>query len=179
MKETEVLSEEKSNEDIEESLDEENELQVLKAENERLRALLDSFTQKEEDEVVYKRSDWGNKLLNFLSKYPEAKNCAKEISEALMSFDDGAKSEDALERAYISVLSRKKSPEELIDDEDFLSKYVYLSKKIKDKIIADYVSEMEKGAPSVIAKGGEVFLSPPKKPRTLNEAMRLAEKLLS
>lgn len=155
------------------------EIERLKEENEKLKSLVESQTKSDSDVAVYKRSDWGDRLVSFLSRYPEAKNCARDISEALTVSEDSAKGEDALERAYITVLSRKKSPEELIEDEDFLKNYVYLSQKIKEKIIADYVSEMEKGAPSVIAKGGEVFLSPPKKPRTLNEAMRLAEKLLS
>ncbi len=158
-----------------------SEIEALKSENAELKANIEALSSPAEEKGVeiFKRSDWSDKLKEFLCAYPEARNYAKRISEILISEKDSAVRDDALHYAFIKALSMNKTPDELMEDEDFLNKHVYLSQKIRDKIIADYVAEIEKGAPSVIMKGGEVFLSPPKKPRTLDEAMRLAEKLLS
>ncbi len=185
MKQSETIN--KLDEEIAQPNQSSDEISALKAENEALKArvfeleqAIEGANEKENESVaIYEREDWGDKLKSFLSTYPEAKNRSREIAEALMASYELATRKDALEQAYVSILMKNKTPDELIEDDEFLTKYVYVSPKIKEKIIADYVSEIEKGAPSVITRGGEVFLSPPVKPKTLHEAMRLAEKYLS
>ncbi len=157
-----------------------SQLEELKKQNEDLKSALSAFSNPPpSDALCYEREDWKESLKEFLSIYPEASSYATQISNILLSDGDCAKKDNALYHAYIKALSLNKTPAELIESEEFLTEYVYPCQKIRDQIISDYVSEIEKSAPSVIKKGGEVFLSPPKKPRTLNEAMRLAEKLLS
>ena len=157
-------------------LKEEN--QKLLEENEMLKGQID-FMTKEQDIAVYEREDWKDKLSSFLILYPEAKEMAKDIANELIVSDELAHKNNALEMAYISVLKKNKSPKDLMEDDEFLKSHVYVCQKVKDKIIADYIAEIEKGAPSVIAKGGEVHLTPPVKPRTLRDAKILAEKYLS
>lgn len=164
---------------------EKDELTLLKEENQRLVAEIEMLKKEIEKEhsqqniAVYEREDWNDRLSSFLILYPEAKEVAKEIAKELISSSELACKPNALETAYITVLKKNKSPKELMADEDFLNSHVYISKKVKDKIIADYVAEIENGAPSVISKGGEVHLTPPVKPRTLRDAKILAEKYLS
>ena len=154
------------------------EIDRLKEENEKLRKVIDE-SELQNSLAVYERANWEDNLSSFLIAFPEANDLSKEIARELISSKDLAYTPNALERAYICVLKRNKPISELLNDEEFLQSHVYNCQKIKDKIIADYVSEIEKGAPSVISRGGEVFLTPPVKPRTLRDAMRLAEKYLS
>ena len=176
------------NESVENSANEEvqkDELALLIEENQRLleeNEMLKSQIEKEKVEqntVVYEREDWKDKLSAFLILYPEAKEMAKDIANELVSSNELSCKPNALELAYITVLKKNKSPKDLMEDDEFLKNHVFVSKKVKDKIIADYVAEIEKGAPSVIAKGGEVHIAPPIKPRTLRDAKILAEKYLS
>lgn len=180
MENNEIIQEEISA--IEEQKDEvtllKEHIERLEAENEMLRSQIEK-KDIEQETAVYEREDWKDKLSSFLILYPEAKEKAKEIASELISSNDIACKPNALEIAYITVLKKNKSPENLMEDDEFLKSHVYVSKKVRDKIIADYVAEIEKGAPSVMAKGGEVYLTPPVKPRTLRDVKVLAEKYLS
>lgn len=181
MKENEIVTDQPEIEQGE-SVDEvtllKEENQRLLEENQKLKSDIE-FIKSQNEKAVYEREDWEDMISSFLISYPEALDRSKEIAEELIASKDLAFMPNALERAYICVLKRNKTPDMLIEDEEFLKNYVYPSKKVKDKIIADYVSEIEKGAPSVITKGGEVFLSPPIKPRNLRDCLKLAEKYLS
>lgn len=124
-------------------------------------------------------SDWQDAISVFLDDYPEAKEYACEIGKILVENKEVRESKNPLERAYTLILSRRKTPEKMIEDEGFLDEYVYTSQKIKDKIISAYLAELNNNTPGVIGKGGETFITPPKSPKNLKEAMNLAEKLLN
>ena len=69
------------------------------------------------------------------------------------------------------------SPEEETLD-GFLEKYVYSNKDITREVMRRYIDGLSRNeAPSVInGRSGKMSLTPPKKPRSIKEASRLAEK---
>ncbi len=90
-----------------------------------------------------------------------------------------AKSQDCLNLAYTKVLkSAFKSPAELMEDQKFLDEFVYKNKDVRNKIVSDYLKNLNPQAPEVLGNGGEMFVAPPKRPSTLQEAGAMAEKLL-
>lgn len=128
---------------------------------------------------TYEKSDWRDTVESFMTDYPEAQEIAGEIARILVESPEIRDSERPLERAYIAILSERKSADKLANDDKFLAEYIYPSDKIRDKIISEYIAELNSNTPSVMAKGGETFITPPKSPKNLKEAMNLAEKLLN
>lgn len=146
---------------------------ALKEENRELKENIAPVDEKDLD-----GDEWQEKISAFMTKYPSAKAYASEIGKILMEVE-GEIGDNALEQAYVKLLESRKTPEELIHDDAFLEEFVYVSPKIKEKIISDYLSEIDDKTPGVMQAGGQTFVTPPKSPRNLSEAMKLAEKLLS
>lgn len=151
---------------------------ALKRENEELK---NSVVQIEEENKpsIYETEEWENKIKTFMEEYPEARKYTSEIGKIIIESPDFAEKEHTLERAYVRLLEGRKTPEELVNDDAFLAEYVYNCPKIKDKIVAEYLATLNTETPKVMAGGGETFVTPPRSPKNLSEAMRLAEKLLS
>ena len=86
--------------------------------------------------------------------------------------------EAALGRA---VAKNYKKPESMVEDEAFLEKYVYHNDKIRDRVIKDYLEGLSPlaGAPRTIPHGGAAVVLPPSRPRTIQEAGAMAEKLIN
>ena len=144
---------------------------------ESLKTAYDELVESQKPEC--EKGSWQEEIDTFLTKHPEAKNYAGEIGKILVEDADVRESKNSLESAYMKILSHRKTPEELVEDEDFLEKFIYVSDKVRDKIIASYLSELNTNVPGVMTKGGETFITPPKSPKNLKEAMNLAEKLLN
>ncbi len=67
----------------------------------------------------------------------------------------------------------------MINDEEFLNNYVYSNEKIINKIVADYLDSLVSiQVPQTIAKGGNCYVSPTYRPRTLDEAGKMAKKFI-
>ncbi len=152
-------------------------VEALVSAYEKLKQDYDELVMK--NAPTYEKSDWINSVESFMTDYPEAQELAGEIARILVKSPEIRESERPLERAYIAILSERKSAEELVNDDKFLTEYIYPSDKIRDKIISEYIAELNSNTPSVMAKGGETFITPPKSPKNLKEAMNLAEKLLN
>lgn len=135
-------------------------------------------TKTEPEKVEENDDEWQEKIAVFTEKHPNAKKYFPEIGKILME-NGGELDDNALEIAYIKLLEGHKTPEEIIHDDDFLENYVYVSEKIKDRIISDYLAEINAKTPNLMQGGGQTFVTPPMSPRNLSEAMKLAEKLLS
>ena len=130
----------------------------------------------------YKREDWLQKVSNFIAENKFAKDYTKQIADILLEDESLAKKEDALSLAYSKVLnSNLKTKEELVEDEDFLNQFVYKNEKIKNKIIEDYLFEINnnQSIPLISNLRGTSSVSSPKfKPKSLKEAGRFAEQIL-
>lgn len=150
-------------------------------------ALVNAYEQLKKDyeelaEITkpeFEKSSWQDVVGAFLSEYPEAKEYSAEIGKILIESPQIRDSKNPLERAYMSILSGRKTPDKLAEDEEFLSKFIYNSDKVRDKIISTYLSELNNNLPGTIGGGGETFITPPKSPKNLKEAMNLAERLLN
>ncbi|MGN1208336.1 MAG: hypothetical protein ACI4TI_02605 [Christensenellales bacterium] len=140
--------------------------------------------EKKDEEVLpqYKREDWLKKTGEFLANNENAKNYVKQIAEILISDENLAKKEDALELAYSKVMKENFIPkEQLLVNEDFLNEFVYNNEKIKNKIIEDFLLNLknEKDVPLISSAFGSGVVSSPKfRPKDLTEAGKFAMHIL-
>lgn len=83
--------------------------------------------------------------------------------------------------AVANVLSGKiVEPSILINDEQFLKENVYNNEFITGKIIASYLDGLgSQKLPKTIKNHGQISLSPPYKPKSLEEAGKLCESILN
>lgn len=130
----------------------------------------------QEPMLVYLREDWQSKVDNFLSENPQASSFAAQIASRLVDNPDIANNENALELAYLRVLQEAyRSPTDLIEDDAFLKTYVFGNERIKEKMIRDYQKELSQAATPTMAGGGSVVLTPPHRPKTMEEAAQIAK----
>ena len=138
-----------------------------------------TINAEDADKPQYMRDGWQDKVTAFMNSNPDAQEYAEEMAKVISGDENIAKSPECLNIAYAKVLKGAlKSPAELMKDEKFLKEYVYADKEVRDKIVADYLSNLNPIAPDVLGNGGELFVAPPKRPSTLKEAGAMAEKLL-
>ena len=64
----------------------------------------------------------------------------------------------------------KKSPQKLASDEKFLNEHIYSNSAVKEKIIEDFLKGLSENNPPAVIRGGQSLVSPPSKPRTIEEA---------
>ena len=131
-------------------------------------------------EPIYKSSQWQEQVQEFVKTHPQAQELSEEIAQEIISDDALSKDKHCLELAYNRVLARHyKHPSELARSEEFIESYILDNDKVKDAIITQYLESLNKSqAPDVISRKGEISLTPPSRPRTLQEAGELATKLL-
>jgi|LGVE01.1.fsa_nt_gb hypothetical protein len=127
----------------------------------------------------YLKEDWQDKIDNFMSGNPDAKEYVKEISEVILNDKAVANSPSSLELAWAKVLTNNySSKEKFLEDDDFVNMYVLQNKKIRSKVIEAYLGELQtnKTVPVISAHKGTAFsLTPKNKPKSLAEAKVLAE----
>lgn len=127
----------------------------------------------------YLKEGWDQKVANFYSTHPEAEKFAYDISKVIQTDGRIASSETALEDALTKVLAQKYMPvEELVQNKEFLDKYIYSNQSISEKIVMDYLNNVkeQRVMPLMSSVGGSgTFSSPVKKPTTLNDASKMAE----
>ena len=143
----------------------------------------DAFKKEKQEALPLSTNEnWLNKVGNFLSENENAKDYMEEITSILKEDENLAKKEDALELAYSKILKRNfKTKEQLACDEEFLENYIYSSDAIKNKIIQDYVTDLEKKKtiPLISSVRGSLSISSPKfTPKNLKDAGRYAENIL-
>ena len=129
---------------------------------------------------LYQREDWQDKIAEFISIYPLARRYAGKIGKILLDEPSLATNEEGLSLALLKILAQEyKTPEDMVQDDDFLDGFVYTNERIRQKIIADYIESLaDMNSPTIMARGGEVFVTPAKKPRTIREASAMAYKML-
>lgn len=117
----------------------------------------------------------------FLNNYPNAVGFAKEICEEILSSQDMISQEDCFEKAYLNVLSKNyKTANDYVQDETFKEKYIYQNNEIKQKIVTDYLKELQSNRPpKSISSGGTFTIAPPDRPASIREAGKIMEKLLA
>jgi len=138
--------------------------------------------QEEGSAPLYEREEWEDRVATFTEENPVAAEYAAEISSILKDEPDLAKDERCLEIALGKAVAKHyRRPESIIEDENFLEKYVYRNDKIRDKVIGEYLEGLSPliGAPRTIPHGGAAAIIPPSRARSIEEAGAMAEKLIN
>src|SRR5574344_1212864 len=127
----------------------------------------------------YQKNGWEEKVEKFFSSHPEAKEYVNEISEVLQSDEKIANGDDSLDGALTKVLAQKFMPyDKLVNDKDFLEKYIYSNDEISKNIVEKYLDKLEqkKAMPLMASSNGSgTFTSPVEKPKTIEDAGKMAE----
>lgn len=111
----------------------------------------------------------------FLHQFPLAEEFIDDICCELDK--RGVADENALLYAYAQVLSAKyKTPQSLVDDEEFLAQNVYPNEKIREFFIKEFL-EKAKRAPIGCLKRGGIPTTSAQKPKTIASAGEMARAL--
>ena len=151
----------------------------------KCQALAESEKQLEDKEKEIKNNIPPQEVLNkvknkqeeFYSSFPEAKEFAKVLEEKVKGKDFLQDSNPFLQVWQEFKQENFISPSKLIEDEKFLQNYVYGNKKITDKILKDYFNSLQKESSPVLISaqpGSKTILSPVKRPKTIEEAGKIA-----
>lgn len=143
----------------------------------------DSTSESDKPQVskpFYEMEGWQESVNNFLTIHPDASEFASEIVNEILMDKDLAFSPNSLTNAYNKILASKYIPKQnLLEDEDFVNNYILTNEKIKEKIINNYIKNLNNNTPKVISSShlSSVGLTPNKKPTTLEEAKLLAKNM--
>ena len=116
--------------------------------------------------------DWKQAVDKFFTETPSAKAFAKDIANEILSHPELKKDKNCLSVALTRTLvSKFRTPEQLMSDGQFLKDYVLCSQEVKDAVISEYLRGIKAGEPPfILADGGMQCVSAPKMPRTIEEA---------
>lgn len=135
----------------------------------KLEALADGESQVFDDESFKVAAD------KFFENTPSAKPFAKDIALKIIDKPELKKDKNCLSVALMQVLIDKfRTPEQLMQDGQFLNDYVLSSSKVKDAIIGAYLKDIRDGQPPATLSGdGLQCVAPSKKIRSIEEAGRM------
>lgn len=121
---------------------------------------------------VKSEEEWKSAVDKFFSEIPAAKAFAKDIANVLISNPHMREEASCLNSALVMVLADKfRTPEQLMNDGQFLKDYVLSSEKVKNAVIAEYLEGVRCGMPPhTLKSGGLQCVAPKVKPRTVEEA---------
>ena len=131
--------------------------------------------------LIYQSENWQSEIDKYLKDKKYANDFAEDIAKTIMNDKDLACMSNCLDLAYNKVVASKyKKETDLINDEEFLTNYVYANDNIRSKIVGDYINELQSNATPPImikSKGDSVGLISPTKPRSMTEAKEIVERL--
>lgn len=137
-------------------------------------SMLESENVKTQNELT-KKAEQEKRVNEFVSKFDIAKPFSSALKESLATNEDV----DIKEETLRIISKTYKSAEDYSQDEEFLNNYIFSNKEIKDKIVKDYLSQITQNSPIKMDNGGgTISLSPPKVPKTIQEAGRLAKSII-
>lgn len=121
---------------------------------------------------VKSEEDWKCAVDKFFNQIPAAKAFAKDIANEIIKNPELKEDANCLNVALVRVLADKfRTPDQLMQDGQFLNDYVFSSEKVRDAIIADYLDGVRGNMPPhTLSRGGLQCVAPKVKPRTIEEA---------
>lgn len=136
-------------------------------------AMLENESEKIQDEFN-KKAEQEKRVEEFVNKFEIAKPFSSALKVSL------AQGEENLYDKAIELISQNyKSAEFYAKDDEFLNNYIFSNKEIKDKIVKDYLSKITQNSPIKVENGGSsISLTPPKMPKTIQEAGRMAKSII-
>ena len=145
------------------------------------KSLLNELKKQQSDNVEktpqYVEENWQDKVDEFLKNHPTAKNHTKAIAELLASDKVLANNKDSLEIAYSRVLEYENNKlTSILKDENHILNSI--TPKIKEKIVNEYLKEVNFNSPFLInSKGGNNVITSYKKPLNMIDAGEMAKKI--
>jgi len=104
--------------------------------------LSENVHKKDEDKEEFA---WKNTFSDFLQSHKTAENFVEEITSEIVNDENLKNSPDGLEQAYLRVLEKNYIPKnDLAENPEFLEKFIYSNENIKNKIINEYISDLQK-----------------------------------
>lgn len=133
----------------------------------------------EEDE---KQREWFARVDDFANEHPDIDDWKEDMGRFLMEHQELRDNPNALDIAYNAVRGQKykePNPQEYLQDDKFVEENILNNDDIKNKIIQQYLSDVQKGekAPATISNqdaAGKVPVTPPKKPKDWDDAYSMA-----
>ena len=124
------------------------------------------------EEAFKSEEDWRAAVDKFFEETPSAKAFSKDIANEIISHPELKKDKNCLSIALTRTLvSKFRTPEQLLSDGQFLNDYVLKSQAVKDAVIAEYLRDVREGKPPlVLGGGGKQFATSAKSPKTIEEA---------
>lgn len=136
----------------------------------------------EKETPLFLQEDWDVKVDEFLQRNPEAEDYVSEITNMILRDKVIAVSKTPLEDAWKEIaVTNFKSPKKMLSDKEFLEKHILNDEGIQKTIIEKYISNVYKNtSPKIMGDdaGGKVVLTPPSKPKNLQEAGNIAREML-
>ena len=119
--------------------------------------------------------DWKVAVDKFFERTPSAKPFARDIARKIIESPELKQDKNCLNIALMQVLIDKfRTPEQLMQDGQFLNDYVLQSSKVKDAIISTYLKDIREGQPpKTLSADGLQCVAPSRKIRSIEEAGRL------
>lgn len=138
-------------------------------------------TPEEKKTAVFDGDGWRATVNKFFAEYPLAKSFAAEIGKEIADDETLHTDENCLAKALLRVLCREYvAPEKLAEDDGFLQNYVFTNQAVKQAIIDEYLDNLQKSAPvRAIASGGQITLTPPSRPKSIEEAGAVIRTMLN
>ncbi len=131
--------------------------------------------KENEQKIISRKAEIERKVDEFVTKFEKIKPFSSALKESLINNENSS-----LEDEAISILSNNyKSAEEFMTDDEFLNKYIYSNKDIKDKIVKEYLSNITLNSPiKMNSSASNISLTPPSDPTTIKEAGKLAKSII-
>ncbi len=151
----------------------------LEAEFTRKSQKLAEFQKKVEENANFENFQ---DLDEFLKSTTDSDKYKKEITEILANNSEICNLPNKYQVALLIVKEAKRKSANALTDQEFLDKNIYSNNEIKQKIITEYLSDLNNisSAPKVISGNStSIYFSPNEnKPKTLKEAGEVFSKML-
>lgn len=120
----------------------------------------------------FSEEKWKEAADKFFQQTPSAKPFAREIASKIMEEPSLKNDKNCFNVALTKVLLDKfRTPEQLMQDGQFLNNYVLSSDKVKSAVIEEYLRTLRTGQPpKTLADDGLACVSLARKPKTVEEA---------
>lgn len=129
----------------------------------------------------YGTEHWREQLSTFLDNNPEAKNYASQIGQILIEDKVLASSPHSLDLAWYQVMKNNYvDPSSVGQQTDFFDKYIKDNGEIKDRIIKEYLDQVQHHTVPPLMRGGSSGgsnIEAPKTPTTLDEAKEVVARM--
>lgn len=136
-------------------------------------ATLETVHETQQKEIN-KRAEQEQRVNDFVTKFEIAKPFSSALKETLANNEEL----DIKEEAIKLISNNYKSAQDYANDNEFLNNYIYSNQQIKDKIVKEYLSNVTQNSPIKMQSSGNLTLTPPKQPTTIQEAGCLAKSII-